>query len=340
MTSGPSSIALVYPSSAHGTDRELRRAVDHLRASVPDADVLEWFDRTVDDIAARDPDTLGRVTVGVTLADPAPLVLVAGRMRWIQMVTTGIDHVATDVLASAGVRLTTAAGTSAPEIGEFVVARLLEHLKRLPEIADQQRRQRWEPAFGTSLGSVRVVLVGYGAINRRVAALLAPFGTRVTAVRRSAARSQGDGVEVVGVELLDDLLPDADVVVAAVPATDSTRAMFDERRFSLMRPGAFFCNVGRGSAVVEPALIAAIESGRLSGAAIDVTATEPLPAGDPLWTSAVRISPHSSSVPPSALARVLELVAVNMARYRSGGRLLNEVELRAAAAGDSSLSST
>lgn len=92
-----------------------------------------------------------------------------------------------------------------------------------------------------------------------------------------------------------------------------------------MRPGAFFCNVGRGSAVVESALIASLSSGRLAGAALDVVATEPLPENDQMWESGARISPHSSSVPNMAITRVLDLVVENLGLLDAGRPLRNEV---------------
>lgn len=322
-------VGLMYPSSIHGSAERRRRDLDRLRSRLPGIDVVECFDRDLASIGADDPDDIAAIDVAVVLGDPADLVGRMPRLAWVQSVTTGIDHVDVGRLAVAGVRLTTAGGTSSPEIAEFVVARVLEHWKRLPEIADAQRLRRWEPLYGRALSGSHVLLVGFGAINQAVAGLLAPFEVELKVVRRSLQATAASSPEVITFADLDAGLRWADAVVVALPATTETDDMFDAARFAQFRPGAFFCNVGRGTTVVESALIAALASGRVGGAALDVAVIEPLPPSDPLWSSDARISPHCSSAPEMAISRVLDLLIENMEQFVSGDRMRNEVELGA-----------
>jgi phosphoglycerate dehydrogenase-like enzyme len=186
---------------------------------------------------------------------------------------------------------------------------------------------RWHPAFGRALSESNIVLVGFGPINQEVARLLAPFDVNLTAVRRSAAAPSVGVARTVSFADLDSVLADADAVVAAVPSNSETTGIFDANRFAAMKRGCFFVNVGRGTAVIEPDLIAALGSGHLGGAALDVTSQEPLPADNPLWDSTVRISPHSSATLANTMRRVHDLFIRNVGHYTAGRPLENEVEL-------------
>ena len=318
-------IALLYPSAIHGSSSQLVDDVARLRAALPESEVIEMFDRPPTSWTVDDEHWMDRVDVAVMLDDAAEALGRMRRLTWVQSVMTGVDHVDTDAVAGAGVRLTTAAGTSSTEIAEFVVARVLEHWKRLPEIGDAQRDRHWHPMYGRPMTGSEVLLVGFGAIHRRVATLLAPFGVRLTAVRRERNDATPGVDAVITFDELDGALARADAALVALPSTPETDGMFDAARFEQMRPGAFFCNVGRGSAVVESALIASLSSGRLAGAALDVVATEPLPENDQMWESGARISPHSSSVPNMAITRVLDLVVENLGLLDAGRPLRNEV---------------
>lgn len=324
-------VVLHYPAAIHGSDDDLRGVLDGLAATMPDGTQITFLDSvTTGSLGERLSDderaAVARADVAIVLDDPGWMLPVAPNLRWVQTITTGVDHVDLGQLARRGVRVTSAAGTSSVEIAEFVVARVLEHWKRLPEIAAAQDAERWQPLYGRALAGSSAVLVGYGAINRGVARLLAAFGVSVVAVRRRATEGPDGGASrVVGFDQLDHVLGRADIVVSALPATEETSGVFDSARFGRMRRGAFFCNVGRGSAVIEADMIEALSSGHLGGAAVDVTTIEPPPAGDPLWSSPVRVSGHCSSVPARAVGRVHELFARNVARFLASEAMENEV---------------
>jgi phosphoglycerate dehydrogenase-like enzyme len=165
------------------------------------------------------------------------------------------------------------------------------------------------------LRDTTVLVVGLGEIGREVARLAEAFGMRVLSVRRSEGN-------------LDELLPQADAIVVTLPLTDETRGLIDRSRIARMREGAVFVNVGRGAVVDEEALIDALESGRLRGAALDVFAHEPLPPTSPLWDlENVIVSPHTAALSVRENERVVELFAENLRRYLAGEELLSRINV-------------
>ncbi len=293
-------------------------------------------------LTAEQSDALGRADVALALDLPLGVAEVAPRLRWVQAAGTGVGHLASAGLAEAGIRLANGAGTSADEIAEHVLARILEHWKRLPELARAQQERDWRPLYGRRLAGSVVVVVGWGAIGRAVGERLAALGVVVRVVRRSgrpdavtdAAADTVVGPDavadvVVGPDGLSSVLAGADAVVLAVPETASTVGLLDRTALAALPPGALVVNVGRGSAVDESALDAALASGHLGGAALDVFAVEPLPAGSPLWTRrGARLSAHCASVPAETARRVHALLRENIVRWLQNEALINEIDLR------------
>ena len=216
-------------------------------------------------------------------------------------------------------------------ISEFVLARLLQMWKRLPEIDALATSHQWEPTYGREVDGLTLGIAGLGAIGRQVARRARALGLSVLAQRRSArpGDTDPDVDELFGPGGLPEVLRRSDAVVAALPETADTIDLFDAKLFAEMRPGALFVNVGRGSAVVDSALIEALESGHLAGAAIDVARIEPLPADSPLWAAPnLLISPHSATAPAKFWSNLHEIFRDNMSRYLRGEPLRNEVDAR------------
>jgi glyoxylate/hydroxypyruvate reductase len=158
-----------------------------------------------------------------------------------------------------------------------------------------------------------VLVVGLGEIGREVARLAEAFGMRVLSTRRN----EGE---------LDELLPRADSVVITLPLTTETRGLIDRRRIGLLKPGAILVNLGRGPVLDEDALIDALRSGRVRGAALDVFATEPLPPDSPLWElDNVILSPHTAAQSIRENERIVELFADNLRRYLAGEELRSRI---------------
>jgi phosphoglycerate dehydrogenase-like enzyme len=282
------------------------------------------------ELAADLRDALAAAEVMLTLNAPLDLPSLAPRLRWIQAIGSGVGQFVPSRLPEGGITLTNAAGVGAAPIAEWVLARILAVYKRLDEHAAQQRAHVWQEAMGALLDGRTAVIVGLGAIGTAVATRLRAFGVRVVGVRRSwtpgATAPEAD--ELVGPDQLHAALGRAHIVVVAAPGTAGNENLFDATAFSAMRRGALFVNVARGSLVDEDALIAALRSGHVRAAAIDVAREEPLPSDSPLWDAPnLAISPHSSASADRYLERVGDLFYDNLARYVAGRELRNVVDL-------------
>lgn len=268
----------------------------------------------------------------LSLDVPMGLGAVAPRLRWVQNVGSGYGRYRSAGLAEAGIVLTNAAGLGAPGIAEFVLARLLEHWKRLPEIADRQRRRDWGFTFGRSAAGRTVVIVGMGAIGRAVAQVCAALRMRVVGVARTVPAGGMDGIdgldEVFSAAEMHAALAEADAVVLCATDTADNENLFDQKAFAAMPTGSFFVNVSRGRLVADEALVSALEGGHLAAAAIGVTRVEPVPADSPLWTTpGLRLSPHSATSQDGYTDRVLDLFRDNLHRFLTGRPLRNVVPL-------------
>src|SRR5581483_5395107 len=288
----PVVVGILYPAEWFGTPEALAEEVAAIEALDPRIEVVvERYDEPHELRSARGkPDApdlrdqapplteaqraaFARLDAAIVIDLPYDVREVAPRLRWVQAVGAGTGQLQSAGLDDAGIVLTSNAGSNSLAIGEFVIARILQHWKRFPEIEDAQRHHEWnQTLYGRELSGCTLGLVGLGHINAVVAERAKAFGMEVLATRRSA----GPGAtapnvdEVLPTSELHAMLGRADAVAAAVPETPETIGLMDAAAFSAMKPGAFFCNVGRGSLVDEKALIAALESGHLAGAAIDV----------------------------------------------------------------------
>jgi phosphoglycerate dehydrogenase-like enzyme len=320
--------------------------VDGLRAVSPDLEVVvapyvedhgvraARSQSSLEELRARAPaltdeqrDAFARAEVLLALDLPVGLGTFAPALRWVQAIGAGTDHFRGAELRP-DVVVTNAAGVAAVPIAEFVVGQLLAVWKRFDELADQQRRHVWEPAYGRHVSGLTLGLVGLGAIGTAVAERARALGMRVVAVRRrpGVVDRPPPVDEVVGPERLHDVLARVDAVVVCAPATPETRDLFDAAAFAAMRPGAVFCNVARGSLVDEAALLDALRSGHLGAAVLDVTRQEPLPVDNPLWDAPnLRLSPHSAASLDHYVESVFDLFANNLGRYLRGQPLRNVV---------------
>jgi phosphoglycerate dehydrogenase-like enzyme len=271
-----------------------------------------------------------QLDVALAIDLPFDVAAIAPQLRWVQAVGAGTGQLQSAGLAEAGIRLTTAAGANAIAIAEFALARVLQEWKRFRELDDAQRLHDWEPRYGRQLAGATLGLVGLGAINAAVAARAQAFDLRVVATRRSATpgATAADVDELYPPGELATMLARCDAVIAAVPETPETTGLMDRAAFAAMKPGAFFCNVGRGSLVDEAALIDALRRGQLRAAALDVASIEPLPVDDPLWDAPnLYLSPHSASSPAALFVNLHELFRENLTRFLAGAELQNGVDL-------------
>ena len=281
------------------------------------------------DLTPAQRAAFARMEVALAQDLPFDVASVAPNLRWVQCVGAGVSQLLSAGLAESGIRLTSAAGVNGVSISEFVVARLLQIWKRLPEIDALGSRHVWEPAYGREVAGSTLGVIGLGGIGRQVARRGHGLGMRVLAVRRTAqpGSTDPDVDALLPPDRLHELLGQSDAVVAAVPEYAGTVGLFGSAEFAAMRPESIFVNVGRGSAVDEGALVEALNSGHLRAAVIDVAAAEPLPAESPLWgVPNLYISAHCSTSPDRFWSNLYTLFRDNVRRYLEGAPLLNEME--------------
>ncbi len=244
------------------------------------------------ELFVREEDTQDAVAI-VGNVPPRVLHGSAG-LEWLQTSSAGYDHYLGDGVLAPTTLLTSATGAYGQAVSEHMLAQLLCLMKNLHRYRDNQRGARWqdEGPVDTLVGST-VLVLGAGDIGTSFASLVSALGAHVIGVRRKAVERHAPFERMVLLDEVFDVLPEADVVACALPSSDQTRELVDERFFAAMRRDAYFVNAGRGDLVVGKDLLEALVSGHLKGAALDVTNPEPLPADDPLWSQPnVLITPH------------------------------------------------
>lgn len=253
-------------------------------------------------------------------------------LKWLHCSFAGVDRVISDdIYPNQNVVVTNSAGGYGVTISEHMIAVMLMMMRRMPEYASLVANRDWR-----IIGDIRsiersvVTVVGMGDIGTKFATKVKALGAaKVKGVRRTKKPSPECYDEVYTVEDLDAAIKDSDVVALCVPGTDATKHLMDEHRFSIMKDGSYLINVGRGGAVDQVALKKALESGKLAGAALDVTTPEPLPKNDPLWDAPnIIITPHISGNMSLDITRelVVEMFCENLKRYASGEKLNNIVD--------------
>lgn len=246
-------------------------------------------------------------------------------LAWVQLISAGYDGVSAAGWPP-GVRFTHPGGALSGAVAEHAIALLLAVARQIDKAARAQLEKTWKRPYlaqATSITGATLAIVGFGSIGQRVAQLARGFDMTVIGVSRSGRPV--DGAEVHPASELLQVLPRADAVICALPLSDDTRGMFDAKAFAACKPSAFFVNVGRGAVVDQAALTAALNSGGLAGAGLDVTDPEPLPPEDPLWAAPnLLITPHYAAAGDrDAAKRVAEALMDNLGRFRDGERLVN-----------------
>ena len=265
-------------------------------------------------------DTDARGLVWLDPRDPAGLsdaLESAPGVGWVQLPFAGVDAFA-ELIQSHGDRVlfTSAKGAYAEPVAEHALALTLGTLRVLQKRA---RARSWatEPE-GVSLYGRKVVVIGAGGIAQEYIRLLAPFEVSVTVVRRSSSPVDGAS-RTVTTDQLDEVLPDADVVMIAAAMTSGTAKLFGARQFSIMKPSARLVNIARGGLVDTEALVDALRDGSIAAAGLDVTDPEPLPDGHPLWDEpGAIITPHQADTPEMVAPLLAERVRLNTAAFLGG----------------------
>ena len=250
-------------------------------------------------------------------------------VKLLQSTNAGVEKLLAGI--PEGVIITNATGAFGEVISEYIIGGVLALCRDLLQYREQQRRHVWqEIPHGLLLCGRNALILGCGDIGASTAEKLRAFGMNVTGIRRSPAPTRGFD-RVFGADMLDELLPEADLLICCLPHTPETAGLLSDRRIALMKRGAVLMNVGRGSLLDEAALADALKSGRLSGAVLDVFAQEPLPERSPLWDMEnVLITPHVSGPSfghfPEVERRIAGICADNISRFLAGKPLVNVID--------------
>jgi phosphoglycerate dehydrogenase-like enzyme len=303
------------------------QAVPMLQAAAPGVELLLAKDAGEAVALAGQADAvLGFCSAEVLAAGPD--------IRWVQSFSAGVERCVTiPALRERGILLTNMQRVAGPVMAEHVLAMMLAYARGLHFYIPERMAARWTrelPAPGRmmTLEGKTVLVVGLGGIGVEVARRAHALGMRVVATRASG-REGPAFVSYVGLsDELNKLAAEADFVVNTTPLTPATTRMFDAKFFAAVKPGAFFVNVGRGQSVVQDELIAALRSGRLGGAGLDVTDPEPLPAGSPLWQMQnVILTPHVSAQSDIDDSVRMTVAVENLRRYVAGEKMLAVVDV-------------
>lgn len=309
--------------------------VEALRALSPDLEIVdvrgdEGFSyRTLAD------DRLEVIVGPRAPADPTRVPA----LRWLQLRSAGVDHLAADPPWRKGIATTNARGVFSVPIAEYVTGMLLR-VRQPAEWGRDQAAHHWPddvPLISILRGTTAVV-VGYGSIGREIARQLTALGVRIVAVKARPEQRHDDAYRVpgtgdpdgtiperiVGLEGLAEAAREADTLIVTVPLTASSRGLVGAHVLAALPPTAWVVNTSRGALIDEPALLDSLRGGRIAGAVLDVFADEPLPADSPWWdTPNVIVTPHASGV---TLRYFDALVLENVRRYLAGEPLLNRVD--------------
>ncbi len=304
---------LVLRKGTHGTPIE--QYADALSERLPDLTVE--LART----PAQEREAIADASFATGMTLDEDLLAVAENLEVFACAYAGTGHLPLDALADRSVAVTNASGVHGPNIGEHVLGTILYFTRRFHVAERRQRSRQWRHYQAHELKGSTVTIVGLGAIGQAVSARLEPFGIETIGVRYSPEKG-GPTDEVVGFEAdaFHGALARADYLVLACPLTETTRGLVDQAAFETLDPDAVIVNVARGPVVDTEALLKAIRSSWIRGAALDVTDPEPLPEDHPLWTfDNVQITPHNAGHTPYYYDRLADIVAENATRFTADG---------------------
>jgi phosphoglycerate dehydrogenase-like enzyme len=256
----------------------------------------------------------------------------AGKLRFIQSVSAGIDVFGLDALQAKGVRLASAKGANANAVAEHAMGLILGLSRMLHTARDNQALKHWRGMIGDpaaredEIAGKTLLIVGLGGIGGRIARFAKAFDMRVVGLKRDTSGRVENIDALVGPGDLDKALGEADIVVLTCPLTPETEHLINAQRLAAMKPTAHLINCARGKVVDEDALIAALQAGTIAAAGLDVTREEPLPEASPLWAMEnVLITPHTGGETASYEKRVIDLLIDNLGRMSRGEPLVNQV---------------
>ena len=302
---------------------------ESIRARYPEMRVLHL--PNYETLPQELPDT--NIFVGYSLR--AEQLAYARKLEWIHSTAAGVAQLMYPELRQSGITVTNASGIFSAPMAEHTMGLILAMARNFPDSVRYQDAAKWSvqelwdmPQHLAEINGSVLLVVGFGSIGRELARIASAFRMRVWGVTRSGKGDMTHAEKILPVADLNEALPQADYVVIAAPETAETKHLIGVAEMARMKRGARLINVGRGSLLDEKALISALETGALGGAAIDVAETEPLPADSPLWKApSLFITPHTSALSDRLWKRQAALLAELLERWFDGREMLNQVDL-------------
>ena len=302
--------------------------VESIRAGYPEMRVVHL--PNYDSLPQELPGT--QIFVGAFLR-PAQLTH-ASELQWIHSTAAGVSQLMYPELKNSGVIVTNTSGISSVPIAEHTMGLILALARNFPDSLRYQDHAKWsqqelwdKPQHISEINGSVLLIVGYGSIGQELARRARAFDMRVWGVTRSGKGDTTHAEKILPISQLNEALPHADYVVIAAPETPETKHLIGAEQIARMKRGARVINVARGSLLDEPALVDALQSGALGGAALDVTSKEPLPAESPLWHAPnLFITPHTSATSERLWQRETDLFMKLLDEWFSGKELSNRVD--------------
>lgn len=280
-----------------------------------------------DSVAAAVPHVSDADALAVWgFTDIRPLLENAPRIQWVHSLSDGVEKLLCPALLKNSIVLTNSRGIHDKPVAEHIMALLLAWTRKIPDAVRFQDQHEWKRLKAGSVYGKTAVIVGFGGIGRAAAERAKSFGMKIIAVKKHRS-DELFADQVCTAEELDQVLPQADYIICALPATEETAAYFKKEHFAMMKPSALFINIARGSIIDEKGLIESLRGGHPGGAALDVFTKEPLPPDHPLWSmKQVMITPHMASMVPDFWAKLLHLLTENFIAFNRGDSLINQVD--------------
>ena len=258
----------------------------------------------------------------------------AKQLKWIHSPAAAVHQLMFPELVKSPVLVTNARDVHGPVVAEHIMAVLMALAKRLPDAVRMQKKKHWGQSdmvkFSPPVREVRgakVCLVGMGSIGRSFTRMAKAMGMEVTVVREHPERGSDGADAAVGMEALEQVLPNSDYVVLAAPLTASTKGMINRKTISCMAKHTYVINVSRGPLIEDDALIEALRAGQIGGAALDVFAEEPLPETSPYWElTNVLVTPHSAAITSKLWERHFLQISENLRRFIAGETMIAMVD--------------
>jgi phosphoglycerate dehydrogenase-like enzyme len=269
-------------------------------------------------------------SIEILLVSTCPLKILADadNLRWLQCTNAGVDFLQPLADRLRNVQISNARGIHADIMADYAIGMITMWNWNIRSVLQQQETRSWVPKFVDCLAGKTLLVVGLGAVGTAIASRGKSAGLRVIGIKRHRVADPENVDEVHAPEELAAVLPLADYIVIAAPSTPLTRKMIAAKEFAMMKRSAFLVNVARGDLVDESALIHALQSAMIAGAALDVFETEPLPSTNPLWAmDNVIITPHIAGNPSGYHDQVCAIFSENLQRYNAGLPLRNLVDL-------------